>query len=115
LIEGSLVEFPVPAVSIWGWRLPVVGGGFLRLYPYALTRWAARKITTGGNPVLVYLHPWELDPGQPRLRISGVRAFRHYLNLARTETKLSSLLRDFGFSPLREGLRLFQSGAAQSR
>jgi hypothetical protein len=84
--------------------LPVGGGGYFRLYPYALTRHALRRINAAGRPFAVYLHPWEIDPGQPRLRPGRWAAFRHYVNLHRTEGRLVRLLRDFAFDTLSASL-----------
>jgi hypothetical protein len=87
---------------MWKWTLPVGGGGYLRLYPYALTRWAIRKLNAGGIPAVVYVHPWEFDPNQPRIDgVSLLSRLRHYQNLNRTATNLGSLCRDFEFAPLK--------------
>ncbi len=101
---GTLWEFPPPVWRVCGYPLPVGGGGYFRLYPYALTRQALRKINTAGRPFAVYLHPWELDPDQPRLRPGRLTAFRHYVNLHRTEGRLVRLLRDFAFDTLSAAL-----------
>jgi hypothetical protein len=83
-----------------GYPLPVGGGGYFRLYPYALTRHGLRTINAEGRPFAVYLHPWELDPEQPRLRPGRLRAFRHYVNLHRTQPRLERLVRDFRLGTL---------------
>jgi polysaccharide deacetylase family protein (PEP-CTERM system associated) len=101
---GAIWEFPPPVWRCLGYPLPVGGGGYFRLYPYALTRRGLRAINAAGRPFAVYLHPWELDPGQPRLAPGWVRAFRHYVNLHRTEGRLVRLLRDFSFGTLSESL-----------
>jgi polysaccharide deacetylase family protein (PEP-CTERM system associated) len=102
--DGGLWEFPPPMWRCLGYPLPAGGGGYFRLYPYALTRYALRAINASGRPFAAYLHPWEIDPGQPRLRPGRLRAFRHYVNLGRTEQRLVRLLRDFAFAPLSEAL-----------
>ena len=84
--------------------LPVGGGGYFRLYPYALTRRGLRAINAAGRPFAVYLHPWEFDPEQPRLRPGMMRAFRHYVGLRRTESRLVRLLNDFRFGTMSESL-----------
>ncbi len=93
----GLVEIPISTVRIGGRNLPAGGGGYFRLLPYALTRWAIRRIHhDDSRPSMFYMHPWEIDPGQPR--VAGVDAksrFRHYVNLGRTEQRLRRLLRDF--------------------
>jgi hypothetical protein len=77
----------------------VGGGGYFRLYPYALLRRWLRGIEAQGRPVVFYLHPWELDPGQPRMHGPRRSTFRHYLNLERVEGRLERLLDDFRFAP----------------
>jgi polysaccharide deacetylase family protein (PEP-CTERM system associated) len=97
---GSLWEFPM-AVRRWlKYPVPVGGGGYFRLYPYAVTRSSLRKINAEGRPFVVYLHPWELDPEQPRLRMGWARGLRHYMHLHRTEARLAQLLRDFRFGSI---------------
>jgi polysaccharide deacetylase family protein (PEP-CTERM system associated) len=95
---GSLVEFPPTVVSIGRMRLPVAGGGYFRLYPLALTRHAMHRVQRSGRPVMFYIHPWEIDPYQPRLRAGSYLArLRHYVNLHSTVSKLDRLLEDFSF------------------
>lgn len=108
---GTLWEFPPPVWTVWGYPLPVGGGGYFRLYPYALTRHALRKINAAGRPFAVYLHPWELDPDQPRLRPGRLAAFRHYVNLHRTEDRLVRLLHDFAFDTLSAALDCWRPAA----
>lgn len=93
----GLLEIPVSTVQIWGTNLPAGGGGYFRLAPYALSRWALRRINSvDQQPAIFYFHPWEIDPEQPRIVGAGVATrFRHYVNLARTEGRLRSLLGDF--------------------
>jgi polysaccharide deacetylase family protein (PEP-CTERM system associated) len=107
---GGLWEFPPPVWCCWHYPLPVGGGGYFRLYPYALTRHALKRINAEGRPFAAYLHPWEIDTGQPRLRPGRLRAFRHYVNLARTEGRLVALLRDFRFGTLSEALAEWRRG-----
>jgi hypothetical protein len=94
---GPLRELPLPSIRRFGRSIPVGGGGYFRLMPYALTRRALRQLNEAGNPVCVYLHPWEFDPEQPRLRVSPARSFRHRVNLHRTGPRLDRLLGDFEF------------------
>jgi hypothetical protein len=89
-------------VEVLGHRVPVGGGGYLRLFPYPLTRWAIRHINRQGRPVVVYLHPWELDPDQPRVKAALWRQLRQRGNLHRTIGRLERLLEEFQFVPLRE-------------
>jgi polysaccharide deacetylase family protein (PEP-CTERM system associated) len=101
---GELWEFPPPVWRYLGYPLPVGGGGYFRLYPYALTRHALRAVNRAGRPFAAYLHPWEVDPDQPRLRPGRLSAFRHYVNLHRTEDRLVRLLQDFRFGTLAEAI-----------
>jgi polysaccharide deacetylase family protein (PEP-CTERM system associated) len=111
---GVIWEFPPPVWRCLGYPLPAGGGGYFRLYPYALTRHALRRINAGGRPFAVYLHPWELDPDQPRLRPGWPRAFRHYVNLHRTEARLQRLLQDFRFGTLNDALDAWQAAKPHS-
>jgi polysaccharide deacetylase family protein (PEP-CTERM system associated) len=101
---GSLYEFPLPVYHRLGHPWPIGGGGYLRLYPYALTRHGLRSINNQGRPFAVYVHPWELDPDQPSLAPGPLRAFRHYVNLGRTKSRLENLLKDFRFGTMRDVL-----------
>lgn len=90
-----LLEIPISAVRIGPRTWPCGGGGFFRLLPYALSRAAISRVNAdGGRPAVFYLHPWEVDPGQPRVRAPWKSRLRHYLNLSRTEARLRRLLRD---------------------
>jgi polysaccharide deacetylase family protein (PEP-CTERM system associated) len=101
LAEG-LIELPMGVAEVLGQKVPCAGGGYFRLYPYALTRWLMRRCNDQGRPVMFYLHPWELDPGQPRVPgMSPARRFRHYNNLARTEERLERLVSEFSFTSAR--------------
>ena len=95
----SLLEVPVTTVRMGGRNLPAGGGGYFRLLPYALSRWMMEKVNReDGEPALFYFHPWELDPGQPRPQGLGAKArFRHYVNIARMESRLEALARDFAW------------------
>ncbi len=98
---GALVEFPLPTLQWGGKRAPLGGGAYLRILPYAYTRWGIDFINEQeGRPVCVYLHPWELDGDQPRMNAGLTARLRHYIGLRGTETKLRNLIRDFDFSPL---------------
>lgn len=101
---GNLWEFPPPIWRLMKYPLPIGGGGYFRLYPYRLTCRGLRAINASGRPFAVYLHPWEFDPEQPRLRPGMMRAFRHYVGLHRTEARLVRLLQDFRFGTMSEAL-----------
>ena len=98
--DGTLTEFPVSTCGILGKRLPFSGGGYFRLLPIRLVTLVTSRLNGRGHPVVTYLHPWEFDPGQPRIRTSRLNAFRHYLNLHRTEEKLRFFLDRFEVQPL---------------
>jgi polysaccharide deacetylase family protein (PEP-CTERM system associated) len=99
--SGAIVEAPASTVK-WGpFNLPVGGGGYFRILPYAWTRWGIRRLNeVERSPAIFYLHPWEIDPDQPRLGTSALGRFRHYRNLAKTEERLRALLDDFHFSTM---------------
>ena len=98
-VPGSdLVEIPVTTALFRGKRLAAGGGGFFRVLPYAFSRWAIRQVNAEGRPAVFYFHPWEVDPGQPRVAGAPMRSrLRHYTNLSRMEDKLSGLLGDFAW------------------
>lgn len=103
-VEGGITEIPITTVEVSGMRLPCGGGGFFRLLPYAVSRAAMGRVVDGeGQPTVFYFHPWEIDPEQPRVPGIDARArFRHYVNLRHFEGKLSRLLRDFRWAPVRQ-------------
>ncbi len=98
-VPGSeLVEIPVTTAILRGKRLAAGGGGFFRVLPYGFSRWAIRQVNAEGRPAVVYFHPWEVDPGQPRVAGAPLRSrLRHYTNLSRMAGKLSDLLGDFAW------------------
>ena len=98
----EIVEWPLSTARLLGMKLPVSGGGYFRLLPYAWTRWALRQCNAAEKrPAVFYLHPWELDPGQPRIDGAPWRSrLRHYTNLNRTERRLRRLVREFRWAPI---------------
>lgn len=101
--ESKLLrEYPVSTSLIFGKNLPVSGGGYFRLFPYWLTKAALDKITTREKqPFIFYLHPWEIDPNQPKMKkAKPFSKFRHYNNLHKTSKRLRQLLQDFKFNPI---------------
>ena len=98
-VPGSeLVEIPVTTAILRGKRLAAGGGGFFRVLPYGFSRWAIRQVNAEGRPAVFYFHPWEVDPGQPRVAGAPLRSrLRHYTNLSRMAGKLSDLLGDFAW------------------
>jgi polysaccharide deacetylase family protein (PEP-CTERM system associated) len=107
--RGWLWEFPPPVWRCLGYPVPVGGGGYFRLFPYALTRLALKCINSEGRPFAAYVHPWEVDPQQPRLAAGLTRGFRHYVGLRRTEPRLRQMLKDFHFGTLTEALDSIES------
>ncbi|MBW3012125.1 DUF3473 domain-containing protein [Candidatus Woesearchaeota archaeon] len=105
VIDG-IKEFPASTVKLFGVNFPVSGGGYFRVFPYFFTRWALRKINNQGRPAIIYLHPWEFDPKQPKQKVEFSKRFRHYTNLSSTKKKLDKLLTDFHFAPVKEVLKL---------
>lgn len=103
---GSLWELPGSTMQWGGANLPIGGGGYFRLLPYKWTQLGFRRVNTEeGRPVVFYLHPWEIDPGQPRLQVGRLCGFRHYRNVDKTEARLKRLLSEFDFGPVSEVLR----------
>jgi polysaccharide deacetylase family protein (PEP-CTERM system associated) len=100
-VGQSLLEIPMSTLRAMRCNWPVAGGGYFRLAPLRLTSWAIRRINQLGHPAVVYLHPWEFDPQQPRVTAASRRSkFRHYVNIHRTEARLRSLLTQFSFGPI---------------
>jgi polysaccharide deacetylase family protein (PEP-CTERM system associated) len=98
---GTILELPASTCRIGGMNLPVGGGGYFRLLPYAWTRFGIDWINrVEHRPAIFYIHPWEIDPDQPRLRGSLLSRTRHYRNLHLTEPRLRRLLKDFSFAPV---------------
>ncbi len=96
-VRPGLTEIPVTTARVLGRNLPAGGGGYFRLAPYGLSRWALRRVNTvDRRPAIFYFHPWEIDPEQPRVPGTSLKTrFRHYVNLDKTESRLGRLLRDF--------------------
>ena len=105
-ITDGLQEFPLTCVEYLGKRFPCSGGAYFRLMPYLYTRHCIRLCNDEGRSAVFYLHPWEIDPGQPRVRLPISRSIRHYYGLSRTEGKMTRLLQDFEFTTMREVLGL---------
>ena len=105
LNERSIVEWPLATARILGLSLPVAGGGYFRLLPYWFSRWGLASINRRElQPFVFYLHPWEIDPAQPRVAASWLSRFRHYTNLGKCEERLRRLLGEFRFGTVKDGL-----------
>ena len=104
--SGTLLEVPGSTTTIGPLNLPVAGGGYFRILPYWWTRWGISRVNRLERRAAVfYLHPWEIDPDQPRLRTGRLGAFRHYRHLADTERRLRQLLTDFRFGTMEAVVR----------
>ena len=101
----ELAEFPLSTLKFPGYTLPIAGGGYFRLFPYWFSRWGLGSINRQGQPFVFYLHPWEVDPGQPRLDVKWFSRFRHYNNLDVCEHRLEQLLGHFRFTAMGDVLR----------
>lgn len=105
-VGEQMTEIPVSTVRFAGCNWAVAGGGYFRIAPFGLTRWAIRKIQREGQPAVVYLHPWEFDPEQPRIANASRRSrFRHYVNLRHTARRLHRLLEAFPCGPIEDVFR----------
>lgn len=95
--NGGILEIPLTTIRLLGHNIPCAGGGFFRLYPYRISRWALRHVNEVETQAAVfYFHPWEIDPDQPRLGGLNTRTrFRHYFNLNRMWNRIKRLLEDF--------------------
>ncbi len=103
-VRAGLLEVPVTTAHFSGRNWPASGGGYFRLFPYALSRWLLARVNREDQQsAIFYFHPWEIDAGQPR--VAGVNAksrFRHYVNLHRMEDKIRRLLSDFSWGRMDE-------------
>ncbi len=100
--SGRLLEVPLTTIRLFGHHMPCAGGGYFRLLPYSAFRWAVRRANREGLPAVFYMHPWEIDPGQPRIAAPWRSRFRHYTNLHRTEARLNALLGDFRWASMED-------------
>ncbi len=95
----EIVEIPISTMRFLGYNFPLAGGGYFRLLPYQIVKAGLKRINQEGNPFIFYLHPWEVDPEQPRVKgIAWKSRLRHYLNLDKTESRFRQLLSDFSFT-----------------
>jgi len=101
-LPNGLVEFPMPVSVVFGHAVPIATGFYFRFLPYWITKRLIQRLNRSGVPVTVNIHPWELDPDQPKLPAKYTSKIRHYYGLSKTEGKLRRLLRDFDFVGLGE-------------
>jgi polysaccharide deacetylase family protein (PEP-CTERM system associated) len=101
---GVIREFPGMVSRVGNLRIPVGGGGYLRLFPWQMTQYLLRSVVQEGRPLNVYIHPWEIDPEQPRIAAGFRSRFRHYQNLKSTARKLQRLLETFRLTTMSDVL-----------
>lgn len=99
---NGVVEFPLTSLRAGRFLVPISGGGYFRLFPYSVTRMLL-KVAQKRQPVLLYFHPWEFDPEQPRIALPALKRFRHYSGLSKNRVKFERLLSDFSFCPIWQG------------
>ncbi len=99
---GGILEIPMSTMRCFGLNLPICGGAYFRILPYEYTKWGIHQLNKQQVPVVFYLHPWELDAEQPRLRLPKRISLTHYANLDTTEIKLKKLLNSFRFTTVRK-------------
>ena len=105
---GDILEIPLSTINVLGKNIPIAGGGYLRLFPIWFTEWGIQRLNVKeGKPVIVYIHPWELDPKQPRLNGRRLSIFRHHINMETTSSKLRGLLSKFKFGPINQVFRSY--------
>jgi polysaccharide deacetylase family protein (PEP-CTERM system associated) len=107
--SGTVWEFPLTVLRLFGTNVPVAGGGYFRLYPVRLSIQWLKQVNRRGRPFVFYVHPWELDPEQPRLGGCLRSRFRHYLNLDRTESRVRRLLPLFRWASMTKVLDDFEA------
>lgn len=106
----QIKEFPLTTAKVFGLAIPAAGGGYFRQYPYKLSKWLFQRASLNNTrPLIFYLHPWEIDPEQPRVDgASRLSNFRHYTNLHRCQNRLERLMEDFQFGTVSESLAMTQ-------
>jgi len=102
--KNTIVEFPISTFDIASYKLPIAGGGYFRLFPYWFTKLGLGSINRLNEPFVFYLHPWEIDPQQPKVKASLFSTFRHYNNLDKCYSRLENLLNDFSFTTVEDVL-----------
>jgi polysaccharide deacetylase family protein (PEP-CTERM system associated) len=108
---GTLAEFPLATTKILSYSVPAAGGGYLRQFPLAVIRRAFREASERGESATFYIHPWEIDPDQPRLAVSHLNRIRHYRGLERTLERIERLLEEFSFGTIASYLPVLEGHA----
>jgi hypothetical protein len=106
--HADLLEAPPSTIRLWGRNYPFAGGAYFRILPQRVVELLCGILNRRGEPVIFYLHPWELDPDIPRFRLSPFRRYRSYVHLDQTADRLARLLRRFKFGPLSQALAAYQ-------
>jgi polysaccharide deacetylase family protein (PEP-CTERM system associated) len=115
-LRAGFYEVCISCLPLGGRGLPWGGGGYFRMMPYRVWSGGVSRILGSGTPYVFYLHPWEIDPGQPRVSgLNRISYFRHYANLARCEARFRSLLEDFSWTTLRDLLDQWKTAAGAAR
>ncbi|HEY2512722.1 MAG TPA: XrtA system polysaccharide deacetylase [Polyangiaceae bacterium] len=109
--HGPLVEFPVTVAEVMGKPMCFFGGGYLRLFPFPVVKVMSERVLAEGRPVVFYVHPREIDPGHPRMKMSAARRFKSYVGLRGTEQKIHRILREFRVTTFRDYLANELAGA----
>lgn len=104
--RNRIIEFPLSTVGIGNKRMPISGGGYFRLFPYWLTQLGLRNINKNNLPFIFYMHPWEIDINQPKIKSTFLSEFRHYNNIDKFEARLISLINDFKFTTVSDVLQI---------
>lgn len=103
--KNQIIEVPPASFQLFNKRWPIGGGGYFRLLPYKVMRLLLKKIDRTENPFVMYFHPWEFDPNQPKIKeASYSEKFRHYININKNEKKFNELLSDFEFTTIKDYL-----------
>jgi polysaccharide deacetylase family protein (PEP-CTERM system associated) len=112
---NGIVEIPLSTYRLWGTNFPLAGGAYFRLFPYFYFQYLLRRLNNEEKPTSFYMHPWELDPGQPRMKVRLDYRLRHYTNLKKAEKRLEKLLSHFKFVPLIDLVNEYFPRTAQSQ
>lgn len=102
-VAGEILEIPLSTIRIFGKNVPIAGGGYLRLFPIRFIEWSIHALNKKEEqPAIIYFHPWEIDPEQPKIYGNSLLTFRHYINIHKSFFKIKRLLNSFRFGPIRE-------------
>jgi polysaccharide deacetylase family protein (PEP-CTERM system associated) len=112
---GTLLEFPIATWRFMGATVPAGGGAYLRLLPPSLVHAAVDQLERAGSPAMLYIHPWELDPDQPRFDVPWLTRIRHYGGVSRTRARVDRLLREFDFTSIASTLSTHDRGGRRNR